>query len=298
MRQLNFVLLTLIFLLPPLTIRQNAKELRRPIALDKIDGGDLFALDASGAVLRLKASGQTLTLSGSFSLSTIVSSAPTDLVSAKLFGQPTLLVTTNNQRSGFLSQYSLEGALQNTWTFRSSVVGLDVDYNSHIVYVAAYNTPEIYSVNLQAPNAQAQQQRLGPAFVGSVLGARHLGPLAVDLTRSCLYLGDVETGQVFQFDIKTHKSRVIARHFSSPQALLLSSDSSSLYIADAQGRKVYILNLTQANATPKIFSALAQFRSPAGLAKLEDGRVVVADDRTGVIFILSQNGTVQSTIAL
>lgn len=298
MQQLKFVLLTLILLSPPLTIGQNATGLRKPIALDKIDGGDLFALDASGAVLRLKASGQTLAASGSFRLSTLVSSAPTDLVSAKLFGQPTLLVTTNNQKSGFLSQYSVDGALQNTWTFRGLVVGLDVDYNSHIVYVAAYNTPEIYGVNLQASNAQAQQQRLGPVFVGSVLGARHLGPLAVDLTRSCLYLGDVETGQVFQFDIKTHKSRVIARHLSSPQALLLSSDSSSLYIADALGRKVYILDLTQANATPKIFSALAQFRSPTGLAKLEDGRVVVADDQAGMIFILSQKGTVQSTLAL
>lgn len=126
MRQIKFVLVALILLLPPPTTGQNGKSSRRPIALDKIDGGDLFALDASGSVLRLRASGQTITPSGSFNLSTRVPSAPTDLVSAKLFGEPTLLVTTNNQRSGFLSQYSLDGVLQSTWTFRNLVVGLDI----------------------------------------------------------------------------------------------------------------------------------------------------------------------------
>jgi hypothetical protein len=297
MRLSKVLLIAVVLMLSPHNILgQKSTGLKRPISLDKINGGDLFALDGAGAVLRLKVGQQGAVPGSSFKLPAFAS--PSDLVSAKLFGQDVLLVTTNNQKSGFLSQYSLEGALQNTWALHKLVVGVDVDYNSHIVYLAAYDTPEIYKITLQPGSSQTKQANSPPEFVGSVLGAAHLGPLIVDLSRGCLYLGDLDAGQIFQFDLKTHNSRVIASNLSSPHALLLSADSTLLYIADSSRRRIYVLDLRRPKAVPRIFSEAPQFRSPSGLAKLEGGQVVVADPQAGMIFILSPTGTVQSVSTL
>jgi sugar lactone lactonase YvrE len=110
-----------------------------------------------------------------------------------------------------------------------------------------------------------------------------------------LLIGDLGTGQVFEFDLESRKSRVLSRVFQSPQALLISATSDVLYVADASRRKIYVIDLKRKNTPPKVFSALAEFRSPSGLARLEDGRIIVSDDEAGKLFVLSQNGELQST---
>lgn len=286
--------LAVALLLPLLLPAQTFNRPKRPVAVETSAGGDLFVLDASGKVLRLKVTAQGLTSAGDFPLSPPLS--PTDLALAVSVEQPVVLVTSDNQRSGFLTQYSLEGKVQKTWVFPRLVLGLDVDRNSKIAYVTSFDVPQIYSVSLQ----QTPRTKEGhdPEFVTEVLGARRLGPLTVDSRRGRLYLGDIEAGQIFQFDMKTGKSTVIARDLASPQALLVSADGSRLYIADASRRKVYGLDLKTPGSTPKVFSSLRQFRSPAGLAMLEDGRLVVADEQAGVLFVLSQQGTIQSVFRL
>jgi DNA-binding beta-propeller fold protein YncE len=284
--QIVSVTALIILLLSPLTITAAPEDrLKRPISLDKIDNGDLFALDATGTVIRLAVSDKKLTITGAFELSAIA--YPTDLVSAKLFDQPTLLISSNNQKAGFVSQYSLAGRLEHFWAFRNSVSGLDVDYNSHIVYVASSETSEIFQIKLES------SRQIGPSFMGAVLGSRQLGPLVFDVAKNRLFVGDIATGQIFEFDLKTRKSRVFARDLGSPQALLVSSGSDFLYVADASRRKIYAFDLKQGNTSPKVFSALPEFRSPSGLARLEDGRLIVSDDAAGVLFVLSKTGTLQ-----
>jgi len=50
------------------TLGQSPAGLKRPISLDKTSGGDLFVLDASGEVLRLKISPQGAAPVSSFRL--------------------------------------------------------------------------------------------------------------------------------------------------------------------------------------------------------------------------------------
>jgi hypothetical protein len=262
-------------------------RLKKPTAVDKISSGDLYVLDSSGAVFRLAPSGTSLAVKSSFNLPSF--SYPTDLVSARLFTKLTLLITTNNQNFGFVSQYSPDGKLEYTWTFRNGVAGLDVDYDSHIVYVASSNSPEIYQINLQ-PSTQTS-----PTFTGSVLGARQLGPLVMDMGKKLLFVADLISGQIFEFNIKTRKSRILANNLSSPQGLLLSADSTLLYIADGPRRKIYVMDLKRGKAIPQVFTAVPEFRNPSGLARLADGRLVVADDEAGSLFLLSKTGMLQST---
>jgi DNA-binding beta-propeller fold protein YncE len=286
-RQLNILLITAFLLVSLNTLAGSNDQLKRPISLDKIEPGDLYALDASGAVFRLAVSNSGLAVKGGFRLPPFA--YPADLVSAQLFNQLTLLITTNNQKSGFVSQYSLDGKLQHLWSFRYGVAGLDVDYKSHIVYVSSSYAPEVYEINLQAAG------QTSPGFSGTVVGARQLGPLVVDMRKGRLLLGDLEAGQVFEFDLKSKKSRVFVSNLGSPQALLLSDDSTALYIADGSRKKIYVCDLNSATQTPKVFAALPGFRNPAGLARLGDGRIVVADDEAGSLFVLSKTGQLQST---
>jgi hypothetical protein len=266
----------------------SAGELRRPIALDKIDGGDLYALDASGIIFRLSETGSGLGIVGSFELPAF--SYPTDLISAKLFGQPALFVTLNSRTSNLVSQWALDGKRQHDWSFTRAVGGLDVDFNSHILYITASGRhPEIYRIILQPP------QYTHPEFIGEAVGAGRLGPIVFDPSRNKLFVGDIETGRIFEFDIRTHRSRVVSTRFSSPQALLVSADGNLLYVADGSRRRVYKLDLARPNATPRVFAAIPRFKSPSGLARLDDGRIVVSDYDAGKLFVFSRTGTLEST---
>ena len=288
MNRFSYVVVSSFFTLAFALYAPPASDLRRPIALDKISSGDLYALDMSGSVIRIAASSGGLSIVGSFELP--VFSYPSDLISAKLFGQPALFVSANTQRFGTVSQYSLEGKLHHRWTLNYAAAGLDVDFNSHTLYIANADRPEIYQISLQ------ETQFRDPSFLTEILGARRLGPLICDVSKQKLYLGDVEAGEIVEFDLRTRKSRLLAEGLSSPQGLLLSPDTKLLYIADSSRRKIYALNLQPGKNSPKVFSAISDFRSPSGITRLEDGRIVVADERASAIFVLGANGTLQSTL--
>jgi DNA-binding beta-propeller fold protein YncE len=286
-RFLKFALVVGFVLVSLCLLGAGADRLQRPIALDRIGAGDLYVLEASGAITRIALSAKGFVFKGSFALP--ANAYPTDVVSAQLFKRPTLLISSNDQKAGFVSEYSLEGRLVHWWAFRNGIAGLDVDPESHIVYVASSDAPDVFQIPLH-PSKQAL-----PSFAGTVLGARRLGPLICDVAKARLLLGDVGSGQLFELDLKTRKSRVLASDFGSPQALLISPASNVLYVADASRKKIYVIDLKEARAVPKVFAALPEFRSPSGLAKLEDGRLIVSDDEAGALFLLSKAGALQST---
>src|SRR5271165_4040124 len=91
---------------------------------------------------------------------------------------------------------------------------------------------------------------------------------------------------------RSHRSHLVTSQLGSPQALLLSSDNRTLFIADALQRKIYRLDLSNANAVPAVFSADRVFQEPVGLARLSSGAIVVADDRANALFVLSPQGKV------
>jgi hypothetical protein len=209
------------------------------------------------------------------------------LKAVKLLGQPALFVTSLNQKLAFVSQYSPDGQIQHTWTFLFPMTGLDVDLTSNIVYFARGNAPQVYELNLQSPNAKL-------VFAGEVAGAKHLGSLALDVSRKRLFLADDEGGGVFEFDLLSHKSHIVSSDFGCPQAIELSADAGSLYVADSSRKKIYLLDLKQPKPVQKVFATSPDFRTPAGLAFLDDGRLAVADEDAGAIFVFSKAGVIQS----
>ena len=201
-------------------------------------------------------------------------------------------MTLNNRWSNIVAQLSLDGKLQHTWRFIHAVGGLDVDFDSHILYVASSGKPpEIYQVALQP------SQYVDPKFIGEAVGAGRLGPLAfgVGKKEKKLYLADVEGGQIIEFDIAHGRSRVISRNFSTPEALLVSADGDLLYVADSSRARIYALDLQHPNLPPKPFPRIGGLRSPTGLARFEDGRIVVSDAFAGKPFVLSKTGILMST---
>src|ERR1051325_2231589 len=109
-RRLVIIAAAMLFLIAFDNLRASNDQLRRPISLDKTEPGDLYALDASGIIFRLAVSNSGLEIKGSFRLPPFA--YPADVVSAHPFGQLMLLITTNNQKAGFVSQFSSEGKLQ------------------------------------------------------------------------------------------------------------------------------------------------------------------------------------------
>src|SRR5271157_2625442 len=68
----------------------SESRMQKPVALDKIRLGDLFALDFSGAVFRINISSTGMKVVSSFDLPSLV--YPVDMVSAKLASLRCLLV--------------------------------------------------------------------------------------------------------------------------------------------------------------------------------------------------------------
>lgn len=263
---------------------QNVITLKSPIALDKLPSGDMFALtlEGQGQVYRLQEiSNQISAPISSFKLPTW--QAPSDIVSAIVNGQQTILVAGRGLKGGFIAKFSDTGQLGSTWRSPHALAGLDYDFNKNTIYVASSDTPEIYQTSVYGGEIK---------YCGAVVGARQLGPVIFDSTRNQLLIGEVRNGELYSLNLTTHRSHLVTSQLGSPQALLLSSDNRTLFIADALQRKIYRLDLSNANAVPAVFSADRVFQEPVGLARLSSGAIVVADDRANALFVLSPQGKV------
>jgi hypothetical protein len=229
----------------------------------------------------------TLTPSGSFDLPSM--QAPSDIVSAIASRQRTVFVAAQSSRGGSVFQYDLDGRLLSTWTAQHILSGLDFDKSANTIYVASYDRPEILCSPISNRGGILQE-------CGEIIGARQLGPVIVDTSRGQLLVGEVQNGEIYSLDLKTHKSRLLTGNLGSPQGLLLSADSKQLLIADAIRRKIYRLDLSRPTAAPVEFSSESVFREPVGLALLSSGSIVVADDRANALFILSPTGRLMGAL--
>jgi sugar lactone lactonase YvrE len=276
-----------------LLLAQSAATLKAPIAVDKLPSGDLFALTQESGVYRFHQDGMKLAPAGSFTLQE--GQVPTDIVSAIANREPTLFITAMAPPSyarsnsngpvagGSVSQYNPDGKLRASWKTRHIPSGLDFDPKTNTLYVASYDTAEIYQ-------AAISEQKETVQLCGNIVGARKLGPVIVDNRREQLLVGEVQNGEIYSFNLKTHKSHLVATGLGSPQALALSPDGQQLFIADAALHKIYSLDLSRPKASPTIFSAEWVYKEPVGLTFLSSGYLVVADDRANALFILSPTG--------
>jgi SMP-30/Gluconolactonase/LRE-like region len=259
--------------------------LKRPIALDRVQpSGDLFAVDATGHVYRLSDDSKQLTILASFSLPAYV--FPSDLTSAVISKEQVLLVSGLNQKSGMVGLYTTAGSLKRMWRCTHVLGGIDYNPASGVIFAASSDSDEIYQASLVDRTEEMH-------FLGQVVGARHLGPVLFDPGLGQLIVGEIDSGDLYTLDVNSHRSRVLARGLGSPQALMLSADGQQLFVADAVGRKIYMLDLAKPAIVPKLFSQITQFREPVGLALLSAGRIAVADDRADAIFVIGATGSLQ-----
>jgi hypothetical protein len=253
----------------------------RPLALDRLQQppSDLFVLTPS-KVYALRDDGQNLGVVGSFPLPSYES--PSDIVLAIINKQQFVIVSGSNPTSGgFISMYTSVGQQTKTWTSQRPLCGMDYDARGTI-YTASCETNEIYQASLQGKNTTS--------FVAEIAGAHHLGPVIVDNVRGQLIVGEIDNGQVYALDLRTHRSHLLARGFGSPQAFTFSANLQQLLVADSTHRTVYRLDLTTPSPSPVPFGTSAQFQEPDGLALLSSARVAVADDRANAIFVLPASG--------
>jgi len=249
----------------------------RPLAMDRLQkpASDLFALTPS-QVIALHDDGQKLSPVGSFTLP--ATESPSDLVVGLINGQVSILVSGSNPVSGgFVTLYTSAGKQLNSWSSAHRACGMDYD-GGHTIFFASCDTNEIYQANLQVGTQTT--------FVGEVAGAHHLGPLIVDNARGRLLVGEVDNGEVYDMDMKSHHSRLFAQGLGTPQAFTFSSSQQQLLVADSSRRKIYRLDLTATSPPPVEFGVSPQFQEPDGVALLAGGRVAVADDRANAIFVL------------
>jgi hypothetical protein len=252
----------------------------RPIAMDKIESGDLYVLGLSGHLYRLR------TQIGGMSLITQVDLPgavyPVDLTSAKLNNQAALFVSYNNEQFGAVSRYSIDGKIEHTWFLRSGVAGVDIDYVTQTLYVASSDSGEISSINLKNNDA--------PKYIASILDARKLGPLVLHVPKRLLFAADIETGNIYEANLATKKTRLFAPRMGLPQAMLVLEDQNILLVADSAGRRIYSIRLNEPTTHATVWAALPDFRSPSGLARLATDQIAVSDDSTGKLFALSMDG--------
>ena len=279
------------FFLPALLIASaqlitaQKAELGRPVAIDKLPSGSLFVLGAQGVVRAVDFQNAKPAITGTFRLPS--GWAGSDIVSARVGGQSTLFVAVNYGLTGQVSMYSTTGTLIRSWTLRSGVAGIDYDGSESTLYVASGRTPEIFRITM----ANGSQ----PEFVAEASGSQRLGPIVYDARDKALLVGDLVMGVIYKVEIANHKSSLLFSGLTSPQALKLSQDESTVYIADAGARSILTYSIAQPKAASKVFSKLPQFRSPSGLAWVDQG-LAVSDDGAKKLFFLSKTGSLQEAL--
>jgi DNA-binding beta-propeller fold protein YncE len=283
-RLAQFFLSALLIASAQLTIAQKA-ELGRPVAIDKLPSGSLFVLGAQGVVRAVDFQNGKPAITGTFRLPS--GWAGSDIVSAQVGGQNNLFVAINYGLTGQVSLYSTTGNLIRSWTLRSGVAGIDFDAADSTLYVASGRTPEIFRITM----ANGSQ----PEFVAQASGSQRLGPILYDAREKALLVGDLVMGAIHKVDIANHKSSLLFTGLTSPQALKLSPDGSTLYVADAGARSIMTYSIAQPKAGPKVFAKLPEFRSPSGLAWVDEG-LAVSDDGAKKLFFLSKSGSLEDML--
>jgi len=260
--------------------------IKSPVAVDRVlPSGDVFAVSSDKKVYQLHDDGTLLQPINTFSIPAYRS--PSDLTTAIVNGEQVMIVSGLSQGAGFIDIYDVRGKQTGTWRSTHVLSGVDYSPGNDMIYAASSDSNEIYQVR-----AGASDDRV--AFLSEISGARHLGPVLFDGRRNRLIVGEIDEGQIYALDLKTHRSHLIAHGLGSPQALMLSADANHLYVADSSRRAIYTVDLINENSTPTLFSKATQFREPVGLVPLGSGRIGVADDRADKIFIITSQGSLQN----
>lgn len=283
-RLTQLVLAALIITCEHLIIAQS-QAIGRPVAIDKLPSGSLYVLDAQGAVHAIDFPGGKPAVTGSFHFPS--GWVASDIVSAKRGSQEILFCAYNVGLKGQVVLFSPTGSQLKWWPLPNGVAGITYDSPNSTLYIASGRTPEIFRINLSTGT--------GPEFLAETPGSQRLGAILFDAKDNALLVGDLVFGTIYKVDVVHRKSTVLFGGLTSPSAMKLSEDGSSLFVADDIARKVVIYTMGKSSSGPKTFTKIPQFRSPSGLA-LVDGGLAVSDDGAEKVFFFSKSGNLQAMV--
>lgn len=286
MRRANFLHLLLFCFTLPVLFGQSW----HPIAAAEASNGILFLLTSEKNVLAVNLTKTSGSIVGHFSFNTLGN--PVDMALGTLNSQPALFIASNYAVGGTLqgqvAAFSTDGQSLIFWTFRSPINGLTFDPTSPTLYLTSGN--QVYALS-PVPKSQ-------PLLVGGISGAQNFGPLTIAPSLHMLFISDAQ-GDIFHMDLtaKSHPSGVLG-HAQLPQALLVSSPASSVYVADGGASQVVTFPVVLAKpANPGSFTPRGSFPNPCGLAWLDPSHLIVADQRNGSVTVLDATGhTVYSMV--
>ena len=283
-KKLTQFFLSALFIASTQLISAQNEALGRPVAIDKLPSGSLYVLGAQGVVRAVDFQNGKPAITGSFRLPP--GWAGSDIVSAQVNGQNVLFIAVNYGLTGQVNMYSTTGNLIRSWALRSGVAGIDYSASDSTLFVASGRTPEIFRI--------AVTNGSQPTFVAEASGSRRLGPILYDSNENALLVGDLVMGAVYRVDIAHHNSSLLFTGLTSPQALKLSPDRATLFVADAGHDKSCLTPLPSQERHRKVFAKLPRFRSPSGLAWTDEG-LAVSDDGARKLFFLSKTGSLEDT---
>ena len=260
----------------------------RPIAL-AILGEGLVILGDAGRLQVLTAGDPKPTSIGRIERSLTA----VDLAAARVDGSDWIVVTiwspAASETGSRLLRFSKNGQIvDQVFLGHALFTGVAIDPASKAIWVANGETSEISKVS-------SLEAKLRLRFFAEVSGASGLGPMALDLSRQELFVGDQVHGRIYAISTRTKRIRRLADNLGEPAALAVDSVRGRLYIADATRRRIHVIS-TDKQPLLSDFARSLRLREPRGLALTNDGKLWVADTENRQLLLISQEGSLLRTI--
>lgn len=264
----------------------------RPVGLAALSNNELAVLDRNNqvALFATRPGARRVTEICSFPAAHRV----LDIATSTLGNEEALLITVYwaRARRTFVERVSPRaGSVPEVIArFSGMCAGITFDRSNKVAYVVNTLTSDVYSFR-SGRGGEAK-----PQYITAVTGAKQCGPIAVDSKSGRLFIGDPVQGVIFSLDLKTKKARVFARYVGEPRALVADGQGRTLYVADASNRRIIVLPLHGVVPLHPRSWQDKSLREPAGLAMDQGGHLWVADEGTGTLHRLSNNGQVIQTM--
>jgi DNA-binding beta-propeller fold protein YncE len=160
--------------------------------------------------------------------------------------------------------------------------GLALDPSTKTLYMTNTNSSEVFKLSLV-------EAALKKSYVVSVPG-KVIGPVAVDSVRQRLFTADVARGTLYTTTLANRKVQVLAKVDGEPAALTFEPSSERLYVVDAAGSRIWLLELKSNPVAPKLFAAGQGLNDPRGIAVDASGNLYVANKGSGTILAFDKSG--------
>lgn len=247
----------------------------QPAALTTLASGELAMLDTRNGVAKLSSSNAVTHLINGFGAYSASGFAEV--------GNGEFLVTQEMRFKSSatlirLARFNTSGSRSSEWVLPpgGALAGIVVDPVTRTAYCTDSQTNAVYRLAIDNPKATY-------AVVTRMPEAGNLGPIALDVPRRRLLIGDVQKGAIVSVGMDDRKIITLdARTVAEPVAIAADTKNDRVFIADASARRIWCGNLSKWKLQP--FNVAQKLGFPIGLAIARDGSLWVADAKQNVVY--------------